>query len=326
MASTEERLGRLGLLHLVDKPDQLASALRRKSRGIQLKEQERDEKVVRGVNDLREYTVESDHKGDALYLQAAGIHPMVAAFIALSSQPTQRIIVESSIVNHRKLLLEPATASYDGKPHLTNLPNGMVGRRILMYFFSEFYRDKNFIFDLADSDTLWKSLGYKSTDRHIKRYAKEALITFLTMTVRFANFAENKVHFDYLGEKDVSEIDTRTVLVDQDKIIYNQSGLFNMAFPVDFEKIKKLKVRNGFWNVYLFLVDALPRIPPKEKARIEWHVLKVLFSDNHRTLENFKYFFIQTSKKVFAIYPKAEKSVDYTRSDMLVLKHAPPPI
>lgn len=326
MASTDERLGRLGLQHLVRKPEDLKAALLRKKRGIQVEGQEKKEKILRGRNDLRHYIEESDHKGDALYLQAAGIHPLVAAFIALPTQPTHRIVIESSIENHRNLLLESGTANHNGKQFLTNLPSGMLGRRILMYFFFMFYHDKDFSYDLSDADGLWEKLGYKSTDRHIKSYANNAFIEIIKTRLRFADFTENKVHYDYKGLTDISEADTRLVLVDQDDVIYNQSGLFNMAFPVDFEKTKKLKVRNGFWNVYLFLVDALPRIPPKEKARIEWHVLKVLFSDNHRTLENFKYFFIQTSKKVFAIYPKAEKSVDSTHSDMLILKYAPPPI
>ena len=53
MASTDERLGRLGLQHLVRKPEDLKAALLRRKRGIQVEGQEKKEKILRGRNDLR---------------------------------------------------------------------------------------------------------------------------------------------------------------------------------------------------------------------------------------------------------------------------------
>ena len=105
-----------------------------------------------------------------------------------------------------------------------------------------------------------------------------------------------------------------------------QSLCLGLAFPVDFEQVKKLKKKKEFWNIYLFLVDVLPRIPQGEKPQIEWSVMKALFSDNYSTKENFIYHFKRVLKQVLEIYPAARRNVIVSRSDVLTLKHTPPPI
>ncbi|MBL4623551.1 MAG: hypothetical protein JKY42_00145 [Flavobacteriales bacterium] len=333
MASTQTRLGRLGLFHLVGKPKELAGALKRSLRQLEIGKKERKDQIDHGVNEIRELFEESEHKGDAHFIKAAGIHPMVAAFIALPLNPQPKIIIETTISNHRNIVMESGVIRSQEKPKLLNLPSGMLGRRIFLYFFSAFYRDKNYEFDLNDAGKFSKLLGYNSTDRHINREAQDALNDFLNTRIKFVDHSDNKFHYDYLGVKELSDINTRLVLVDRQstdddsgKVIFNQSGIFTMAFPIDFERVKKLKKKSGFWNVYVFLADVLPRIPPRKKPVIAWKVLNILFGDNYGTLENFKLNFTKTLKEVEKIYPEAKGKVDTSRSDVLVLRHASPPI
>ena len=85
--------------------------------------------------------------------------------------------------------------------------------------------------------------------------------------------------------------------------------------------------RGEFWNIYVFLVDLLPRIPQGEQLRLRWGVMNVFFM-SRTTKERFKYRFKELLPQVLGIYKEAKDSVDVnSEKDFLLLYRAPlPPI
>ncbi|MCG8482155.1 MAG: hypothetical protein MJA31_02505 [Clostridia bacterium] len=101
---------------------------------------------------------------------------------------------------------------------------------------------------------------------------------------------------------------------------------FKLSFPVNFDHVVGTSKRNDFWNIYVFLIDVLPRIHKSKKKTISWKMMHTIFC-NRKSLANFKYHFKKYLTEVLEIYPQAKGKIDFDSDrEYLILKYAPPPV
>ena len=141
----------------------------------------------------------------------------------------------------------------------------------------------------------------------------------------------SRSYFESCGVKDFEVIENcgdKGLGVDLKWLEINTHIPFKLSFPVDFSKVVENDHGNEFWNVYVFLVDVLPRVKKRRKEPILWEKMYDLFQREarYRSLADFKYQFKKTLKKVYSIYPQAEGRVITSDKKYLVCKYAPPPI
>ncbi len=265
---------------------------------------------------------------DQYFLETYPVSPMVAIFISLPTLPTNKAVEKRTFqdVNiDKNLLIDGAT---QGKSVVLGVPHAMEGRRVLLYFFHRAYLDNAFVYDASKSHRdIAADFGY---DNAKSRHPKEVvfhLIKLVYAKISFLYHEDNELYglFNYS--------DTHNLMFDSTvkndyitELRLNPNFMFNCAFPVDFKHVIGTRKKCFFWNIYLLLVDVLPRTKWRQKKPISWEFLHRLFNSTY-TIENFKYAFKNTVKEVLEIYPQAKGKVD-TSSDKkhLILSYAPPPI
>lgn len=261
------------------------------------------------------------------------VHPMVAAFIAL---PLERNSGDAQIPLKKKkgniVMQSGFVKTKSGKWQTFGLPEGMAGRRVFLYLFSEFYQDANVIIRLNRNKREYaKTFGYRASKSRVLHPVFMNFSRMAVMTIKFIN-KENNDRTYY--PKFTEDYDRIISLEKEDKcqdyfngISCNPTFLFRMGFPVDFRHVIGTNKKSEFWNVYVFLIDVLPRIKKGTNKKISWELMHDVFYRRYKTLANFKFNFEKKLSEVFKIYPQAKGKVD-PDSDKhhLILKYAPPPI
>jgi len=268
--------------------------------------------------------------GDELFMETFPVHPMVACFIAL---PLEHVSPESAVRLKKpkgNILMKAGDFYTREKRYQTlGMPSGMGARRVLLYFFSMFYKDQLGWLDPSRTPKEFISeFGYDEQKNRRTHIVKFNFLKILKMRIQFADNKDNvRAGFhsiDSFGDCMVSGNQADDGWYET--ISYNPSFLFKMAFPVDFNQVVNTRKKSHFWNAYLFLVDVLPRIEPGKSRKISWTLMHDVFYRRYKTLENFRYNFRKTVDDVYSIYPKARGKVDLSRSDYVTLRHAKPPI
>ncbi|WP_188149709.1 hypothetical protein [Teredinibacter waterburyi] len=71
----------------------------------------------------------------------------------------------------------------------------------------------------------------------------------------------------------------------------NPAFVFRLNVPIDFNQVIGTAQKSEFWNIYVFLVDPLPRIPKKNTQTLEWDLVYRIFRKRYSAQPKFKYFF-----------------------------------
>ena len=270
--------------------------------------------------------------GDELFMESFPVHPMVAVFIALpiNNDPQN---MEIRLKKARANLHVTATSvpKKDGKWVLGGLPCGMAARRILLYIFAEAYQTGNTSLAFGNGsrqDILYK-LGYRQASSLQGNHPLfRQLVRIQRIAIKFENPKDNEQCGFSLKNYSDNMLGVRR---DNDGEIIegpflNPNFLFNMAFPVDFNHVIGTDKKNRFWNVYMFLIDVLPRIEKGKVKEISWSLVHDVFYHRPANLAHFKFYFKKEVEDVINIYPKADGKVIMNDKTYLKLKHAPPPI
>lgn len=270
--------------------------------------------------------------GDEIFLRSFPVHPMVALFIALPLESLPKDFQVSPIKHGANVIIQSGVFySSKHKKHIpAGLPFGMAARRILLFFFHHFYLNPDFKFR-TDRNTkeVFHDFGYNFVKN---RRSSIPSINFQLIPLCDITFTEDKHLKEIgveLGDDPFSKIFLRGTADDGKTYVEykrNPKFIFSMRFPVDFKKVLKSRKKSEFWNVYLFLVDVLPRIPKGKTQRISWAIIHDIFYQRYGTIANSKYYFKKHVSEVFEIYPQAKTRVDTSDSEDLLLKNAPAPI
>lgn len=275
---------------------------------------------------------------DECFRQLYFVSPMVAAFIAL---PLKRLKSNDTYLlfegeRPRDLILKPSRHQETslsrkwGEEIGLDIPYGMRARRILLLFFHHQYLnpDTRFIYSIPDdSKSLGEALGYEERkSRHSDRVLT-SLIELSFLTISFLSHELNeKFGFVSLKQRNAAMFNIGyDFLSNQYNLSFNPEFLFKNAFPVDYNHVVNLRKKSDFWDTYLFLVDVLPRIKPRNKVLFQWYFIHELFRRDS-TLANFKYHFKKTLEEVYNIYPKAKGRIDTSDKKYLICRYTPSPI
>ena len=267
---------------------------------------------------------------DALFMETFPVHPMVAFFIALPLKE-RAPDAEIYLLNRGANAYMRSGVHYHqetGKSTFLGFPGGVVGRRIFMYFFWLYYRDPSAFFIHGDNiKEDINEFGYHSKSGRLGHPVRQGLMKFVYIKARFI-LPENNIRVGFTGIDQYCDIMVAYKWVDRKYtvIMPNQRYLFRMGFPIDFDRVKSIRKKCEFWNVYMFLIDVLPRIEKGTKTRISWELMHDVFVRRYTTIENFRYFFRKQVKAVLEIYPQAKSKVDTSHNGELILGYAPPPI
>ncbi len=286
------------------------------------------------MSEPRENCATHSTKGDLLFLEEMPIHPMVAMFIAL---PTK--LASSSTVNwtrndrNVRIFSIPAKLG-NGRYTTYSIPWGNIGRRIFLYLFSAFYQQPKHVYKTGYACCEFlNNFGYNKT---VFRTRDPVLHMFLRLIN--CGYCFEKPTYNVSAGYDSIEKERTTIMFerlnygnsprDEFEIRLNPDFLFKAAFPVDFRHVVGSNRRCEFWNIYLLLVDVLPRIGHRKTERITWETLAAIFGNSYKSkhaMANFKFNFKKQLAEVLEIYPQAKGKVEPTDSE-LRLKYAPPPI
>lgn len=285
---------------------------------------------------------------DTLFLEGSPIHGMTAFFIALpTEQGTDDAEIEVPNPYAATVIRQRGTGRNSGKVTFNGFPHGMAARRILLYIFATAYR-KGLVsviplFAPSRNETLrqWGyNFGRSPTGNHPAFEQVERLYGCIyEFTKKFRNTESGLTDARYFRNRLLLKADEMPItsltrkLHALEKLKNTQGNFyvhplfgFTLKFPVDMKHVLKLRKKSSFWNVYMFLIDALPHIEKGKTKRIPWEWMHDIFLRRYNTTANFKLNFTQLCDEVFEIYPQARGRIDTSRSDVLILKHAEPPI
>ncbi len=280
-----------------------------------------------------------DKMGDTLYHRRVPIHPLVAIFIALPINKTDvkdsplelRIEAPESTLRVRAENHTHLVDADTGRKIPYGIPQGIHARRLLLYIFSQVHHHENVMLfppEMSRKATL-EELGYRFTkSQQGKHPIFTEFIRIHKTSYQFLKPGDNsEASYDVVKESDNLFVNWRNNdgELETGYMFVNPNFMFRVGFPVDFRHVIGTDRRSHFWNVYMFLVSLLPSIP-RRQIRVSWELMHQIFQCRYNTIENLKYHFYKTVDEVCTIYPQAEGKVVKSRSDMLVLKYAPPPV
>jgi hypothetical protein len=261
------------------------------------------------------------------------LSPMVAMFCALPihDEPLAELRVFPVQTADRNLLIYGGEVNMrEGNKTFSrrlNIPNGMIARKMLLYYFSKYYLHPTFVHDCdRPPKDIAEDYGYDNyKSRHAERFAV-IIDQIVHARYSFLYHEDNELfglikHSDnhnrlFLGESEHGDIKT---------LFLNPKFMFNCAFPVDFRHVKGSRKKALFWNIYLMLVDVMPRIPQGKDCFLPWTYLHLLFAGNYTNLANFKNEFKTQLKEVEKIYPRIVDRY-WIDKKKLNLLYTPPPI
>jgi len=302
--------------------------------------------------------------GDELFMgNKCPVYPMTAFFIALPTSQTYNVYeyVVRAGSSSSLLVAVDKKATKDGYVHACPIPTGMGARRLLLYIYSQRYKNPKQLVRIkhGSNNQFLRELGYSFGRTAMSKHP--GTINFERLcncTFQFRDESKNEAIG--LGKKLLGlirdpEIGDRLLVsyrqllkamkqsVTPEKYMtfkthYRQLGFqeedccinpffaFNAAFPVDFNQVVDTQKKSEFWNIYMFLVDYLSRVKKGKVVKLSWSMVHVIFCKRYNTIENFRYFFRQTLPDVLEIYPQAKGRIDVSNKESLILKHAPPPV
>lgn len=283
------------------------------------------------VEDMSDYDPLT--RADDFFLEEWPIHPMVAVFIALPIYGTSSDIMYT--YNQRMVQISSNPFPMPDRDLAINLglPGGLQARKLLLYFFSRFYQDDYFVLHTRiESKDCINEFGYHCRQY---RYAHPLLIELRKLL--YCNFEYSNVEFlEQSGYTTIKHIiHARRMLVfdygrfkenDVTTIYLNPLFMFKTMFPVAFDMVLRSERKCEFWNIYLLLIDLLPRIPPRQKVQISWELLHDVFCRRYGSLANFKYFFRKQLTEVLQVYPQARGRVGTSQKHEVTFRNAPAPL
>lgn len=267
-------------------------------------------------------------KGDLIFLGEMPIHPMVAVFINLPiDKNTTQFLVDSE--HAIEVFADPT--KYQSRATTRPLPKGIAIRRLLLYLFSQFYQDGDFV--LCEKVLSAKFLNLFGYNNRVCRRNHKLLVAYIRLLYtrfKFFNDEDNiAAGYERLDQRTCTEMLLgKNISDDVFEIRLNPKFMFKAAFPVDFRHVVASNRRCEFWNIYLLLVDVLPRIGHRKTERITWEMLSAIFGRSYKSkhaMANFKFNFKKQLAEVLEIYPQAKGKVEPTDSE-LRLKYTRPPI
>lgn len=267
-----------------------------------------------------------------IFLKEWPIHPMVAVFIALPLEQTD-FEEQFFTLNEYCIKATSTPAEIFAIGRVCGVPAGVVARRILLYFFSKFYQDELFELNVrVDSKQFINLFGYNTKSYRVQNPVIQEFTRLTSCKFELSSLGDliragyKTIKQAYIAN-DMLIVDKTSIVEGREANIFlNPAFMFKAAFPVDFKHVKSTNKRSEFWNVYLLLVDILPRIEPRKTLQVPWTTLEKIFCNRYSTLENFKYFFKKTLEDVIEIYPKSKGKVITQNKDHVVFCHTPAPI
>lgn len=262
------------------------------------------------------------------------LSPMVAIFCSLPLHDDflaeKRVFRESG--DDRNLLIYGADVNVKDDRGRTyskrvNIPNGMIARKFLLYFFAKFYQDPDYVENLENGwDILIEKLGYDNYKSRHKNRFWESIEQVIKSEYSFLYDEDNELY----GLKKRTDNHNKMFLGRVENgvlknLFLNKNFMFNCGFPVDFRKVIHSKKKALFWNIYLFLADVLPCINVANGHSLPWRYLHHVFAGNYKLVANFKNEFLKQIKEVEEIYPAIRGKYGADRK-FFYMHYAPPPV
>ncbi len=260
------------------------------------------------------------------------VSPMVAIFCALPihDEPLAELRVPPTKDDRNLLIYGGDVNIREGGKTLAkrlNVPNGMIARKMLLYYFSKFYLNPAYVHDfdkpLKDIAEDYGYDNYKS--RHSLRFSA-TIDQIIHAKFSFLYHEDNEL-YGLMKHSDNHNKIFRGASEDGSlrSLFLNDKFMFNMAFPVDFRHVEGSRKKALFWNMYLLLVDLMPRIPQDKHCYLPWSYLQLLFAGNYANLANFKNELKTKLREVEEIYPRIKGRYSIDKKN-LYLFYAPPPV
>lgn len=281
-----------------------------------------------------------DQIGDTLYHERVPIHPMVAMFIALpinksdKTDPVREIRIQSP-----ERVIQVQSSSFHDLPDNTikkkvplGIPQGLHARRLLLYIFSQVHLHNNVMVfppNLSKKQEL-ELLGYCFKKSQQGNHPVKVEYFRLQKTIfRFLHPKDNKeagYDIEKYSDNLFSFWKNENGVYEENYMYVNPNFMFRVGFPVDFSHVIGTKKRSRFWNVYMLLVSVLPIIQKGRVLRLSWELVHQIFCYRPPNLAHFKNMFKQEAEEVTELYIKAKGKVITNDKTYLKLKYAPPPI
>lgn len=277
---------------------------------------------------------------DLHFLREWPIHPMVAFFISLPVEPD--VEIDNLIIQHNESPLELFTQRYfdenKGSSVFVPVPQMMSARRIYLYLFSMFYfsydaefngkiNKKDWTVRLSSKDVA--NLGYEYKTPRKRQELDVAFKRVLLARYRFMKSDDNAIFGPPPISKDYGHTLFTLKLSKNNNEIFGldktSAFMFKAGFPINFSHVLGTNKRCSFWNVYLLLVDILPRVPRNRELHISWMILRRIFRNRYSDLAAFSFNFKKNLNEVLEIYPQAKDKVRFDKYGFYY-RYAPPPI
>ncbi|MFL0809111.1 MAG: hypothetical protein K6L76_01730 [Agarilytica sp.] len=317
---------------------------------------------------MSENSTSDQISGDKVFLKRNWVFPMTAFFIALPIKKeanTTELNVGNGI--NERLVVNTAKKVGDGGTMMSTapFPSGMGARRILLYIFAHRFAQPNQILRLNEdsNNAFLRKLGYNfgrtAMSSHPGIVGLKSLIPCryqlgsedINEEIGLGKLMTNSYNLRYgrlsnqllLKRKSlILEVKRRTTaelfkqkyeayfakFTSEEDVFLHPFFAFDTALPFKYSCVMGSTKKSEFWNVFVFLVDLLPRIKKGKSLPIPWKEVYALFQKRYGDdgESPFKHFFKQTLNDVFEIYPNAKGRVDTGDKVNLILKHAPPPV
>ena len=145
-------------------------------------------------------------EADKYFLFGYPLHPMVMAFIHFPV--VNKNVSEFATQTARPIRVEANSVSYEEGIDLRTVPWGLPVRKILLYFFSQFYRDPNFRLRMkVQSKEFLNLFGYNKRVYREKDRVMIAFLQFLYCSFQFRNSEDNvKVGYKSFEQNHLSKM------------------------------------------------------------------------------------------------------------------------
>jgi hypothetical protein len=222
--------------------------------------------------------------------------------------------------------LDPRTGDYVR----LGLPYGEKPRLVLIHLATEAVRTGSPEVDVEDSMTAFaRSLGLATNGPHL-RHLKDQLVRLAAATVRMGLIEEGRavqVNTQIVGAFDLwfpSEPGQRTLWPSTVRLGTDYfHSLKRHAVPLDRRAVGALAGSSLALDLYVWLAQRLNRVPAGKSQLVPWPNLAEQFGTGYARLRDFRRGFLDTLRRVHAVYPTARL---YADDRGLTLEWSPPPV
>jgi len=221
--------------------------------------------------------------------------------------------------------LDPKTNEYVK----LGLPYGEKPRLVLIHLASEAIRTSSPVIDVEGSMTGFaRTLGMETSGPNL-RHLKEQLARLAAATVRMGVVQQGRAvqvntqivtAFDLWCPEDPSQKTLWPSTVRLSTEFFN--SLKDQAVPLDHRAVRGIAHSSLALDIYTWLAQRMHRIPAPKPQFISWAALYDQFGQGFSRVRDFRRNFLETLRKVHAVYPTARMDAD--EKGMTLYRSAPP--